>query len=188
MTFDLVSPLPLAECVRRLREATDSSFAIAGSKPVLGTVRETAVRLRRRSYYRQSSQCWLSGKFVEDGGLTRLHCTVGMHPVMRTLLEYWVGAVALAGGYVFLRSLRLFFNAHGALPDPWPDYLWLGLVVPPLLLGFGAVLLAFGDHNFGSDPRFLVEFVARTIDGKEVWYRGRDKENKDPGSQDAHPL
>jgi hypothetical protein len=92
--------------------------------------------------------------------------------------------VVLGGGYVFLRSLRLFFAAHG----PVPDYLWLGLAVPPVLLGFGAVLLAFGDHNFGSDPRFLVEFVARTIDGKEVWYRGRDKENKDPGSQDAHPL
>jgi hypothetical protein len=142
------------------------------------------VRLRRRSYYRHGSQIWLSGKFVEEGGQTWLHCTVGMHPVMRTLLEYWIGAVALGGGYVFIRAARLFFGAHG----PLPDNLWLAFVMPPLLLGFGVILLVLGDHNFGSDPRFLVDFVARTIDGKEVWYRGRDKLNHDPGNQDAHPL
>jgi hypothetical protein len=187
MTFDLVSPLRLDECIRRLRAAVDTGFAIAGSKPVLGFVGDASIRLRRRSSYRHTSQCWLSGKFVEEGGQTRLHCTVGMHPFMRTLLEYWIGAMALAGGYVFLRCARLFFATHGALPDPWPAYLWLGLVGPPLLVGFGAVLLAFGDQGFNSDPRFLVEFVAGTIDGKEVWYRARDKGN-DAGNQDAHPL
>jgi hypothetical protein len=165
MTFDLVSPLPLAECIRRLRAAADTGFAISGKKPVLGYVGDTSIRLRRRTYYRHTAQCWLSGQFVEEGGQTRLHCTTGMHPLMRTLLEYWVGAVVLGGGYVFLRSARLFFTAHG----PLPEYLWLGLAVPPVLLGFGAVLLAFGDQNFGSDPRFLLEFVARTIDGKEVY-------------------
>jgi len=165
MTFDLVSPLPLVECIRRLRAATDSSFAIAGSKPVLGTVRETEIRLRRRSYYRHGSQCWLSGKFTEENGGTRLHCTVGMHPFVRSFLEYWVACIFLGGGWVFVRTLRTVWETQGPLPHNF----WLGLVVPPLLLGFGAVLLAFGDHNFGSDPRFLVEFVARTIDGKEVY-------------------
>ena len=97
MTFDLISPLPLADCIRRLRAATDSAFAIAGSKPVLGAVGDTSIRLRRRTYYRHSSQYWLSGQFVEAGGQTRLHCTVGLHPFMRTLLEYWVGAVMLGG-------------------------------------------------------------------------------------------
>ncbi|MGA8321248.1 MAG: hypothetical protein WB774_10620 [Xanthobacteraceae bacterium] len=70
MNFDLISPLPLAECIRRLRAATDSGFAIAGSKPVLGSVGDTSIRLRRRTYYRHSSQYWLSGQFVEEGGET----------------------------------------------------------------------------------------------------------------------
>ena len=168
MTFDLISPLPLAECIRRLRAATDSGFAIAGSKPVLGAVGDTSITLRRRSFYRHSAQYWLSGQFVETGGETRLHCTVGMHPFMRTLLDYWVGAVMLGGGYVFLRAVRMFFAAHGALPDPWPDTLWLGLVLLPLFLGFGIVLLVFGDQLSPDEPRFLVEFVARTIDAVEV--------------------
>ncbi|MGB7040960.1 MAG: hypothetical protein WBD83_15375 [Xanthobacteraceae bacterium] len=88
MNFDLISPLPLAECIRRLRAATDSGFAIAGSKPVLGSVGDTSIRLGRRTYYRHSSQYWLSGQFVEEGGENLLHCTVGLHPFMRTLLEY----------------------------------------------------------------------------------------------------
>jgi hypothetical protein len=184
MTFDLVSPLPLAECIRRLRAATDRAWAIAGKKPVLGFIGDSTIRLRRRSYYRQNSQCWLSGKFTEENGLTRLHCTAGMHPVMRTLLEYWIGAVMLGGGYVFVRALKTFLAATG----PVPDYLWLGLALPPLLLGFGVVLLVFGEQNFGGDPRFLVDFVAGAIDGKEVWSRERDNRNKDLGNKDAHPL
>jgi hypothetical protein len=164
MTFDLISPLPLAECIRRLRVATDRGFAIAGDKPVLGFVGETAIRLRRRNYYRHTSQCWLSGQLVEEGGHTLLHCTVGMHPFMRTLLEYWVGAVMLGGGYVFVRAVKLFFAVSG----PVPDYLWLGLAAPPLFLGFGVVLLLFGDQLSQDEPRFLVEFVERTIEALEV--------------------
>jgi hypothetical protein len=179
MTFDLVSPLPLAECILRLRAATDSRFAIAGRKPVLGTVRDTTIRLRRRRYYRHGAQCWLSGTFTEDGGRTRLHCTVGIHPLVRTFLEYWVVCIFLGGGWVFVRTLRTYWAAQG----PLPESLWLGLVVPPLLLGFGVIMLALSEHSFGDDPRFLIEFVARTIDGKEVWYRGSDT-----GNQDAHPV
>lgn len=179
MTFDLVSPLPLAECIHRLRAATDGGFAMAGSKPVLGTVRETAVRLRRRSYYRHGSQCWLSGKFIEEAGRTQLHCTVGMHPFVRVFLKYWVACIFVGGGAIFVHTLRTFWQAQ----DPLPQNLWLGFVVPPLLLGFGVVLLVVGEYGFGSDPRFLVEFVARTIDGKEVWYRGDER-----GNQDAHPV
>jgi hypothetical protein len=74
----------------------------------------------------------------------------------------------LGGGYVFLRAARMFFAAHGASPDPWPDTLWLGLVLPPLLLGFGVVLLVFGDQLSQDEPRFLVEFVARTIEAVEI--------------------
>jgi hypothetical protein len=57
----------------------------------------------------------------------------------------------------------MFFAAYGAVPD----YLWLGLVLPPLFLGFGVVLLVFGDQLTPDEPRFLVEFVARTIEAVE---------------------
>jgi hypothetical protein len=181
MTFDLLSPLPVAECVRRLRAATDGMWAIAGSKPVLGSVRDKAVRLRKRSYYRHSSQVWLSGKFAEENGQTLFHGTIGLHPTVRVVLEYWVAAVLLGGGAVFIRTVRRLFAGgilghhglsgygalYGSLYD-WPPGVWLGLVVPPLLLGFGVILLVFGDRFSSDEPRFLIEFLARTIDAREV--------------------
>jgi hypothetical protein len=169
MTFDLLSPLPLAECVRRLRGATDGMWAMAGSKPVLGSVGDTAVRLRKRSYYRHSSQIWLSGQFAQDNGQTRFHGTVGLHPLVRVVLEYWVAAVFLGGGAVFVRTVRLVFADHLLSADgPLPPTFWLGIMVPPLLLGFGLILLAFGDRFSSDEPRFLVEFLARTIEAREV--------------------
>jgi hypothetical protein len=173
MTFDLVSPLPLDECVRRLRAATDGGWAIAGQKPVLGAVGDNSIRLRKRSYYRHSSQCWLSGKFVEADGQTWLHCTAGLHPVVRVILEYWVACMLLGGGAVFVRSLHVMWAGH----EPLPQNLWLGILIPPLLFGFGALLLAIGDRPSGDEPRFLLEFVARTIDAKETWGRG---DNRNP--------
>jgi hypothetical protein len=169
MTFDLVSPLPLHECVRRLRAATDGGWAMAGQKSVLGAVGDNSIRLRRRSYYRHSAQCWLSGKFVEADGQTWLHCTIGLHPIVRVVLEYWVACVLLGGGAVFVRSLHMSLHLARAGHEPLPDILWPGILGPPLLVAFGAVLLAIGDRPSGDEPRFLVEFVARTIDAKETW-------------------
>jgi hypothetical protein len=178
MTFDLLSPLPVSECVRRLRATTDGMWAMAGSKPVLGSVGGKAVRLRKRNYYRHSSQVWLSGKFAEANGQTLFHGTVGLHPVVRLVLEYWVAAVLLGGGAVFVRTVRRLFagdilghrilSDYGSLSASWPPGVWLGLIVPPLLLGFGVILLVFGDRFSSDDPRFLIEFLARTIDAREV--------------------
>ena len=35
------------------------------------------------------------------------------------------------------------------------------------MLGFGVVLLTLGDYLTGDEPRFLIEFVERTIDARE---------------------
>jgi hypothetical protein len=169
MTFDLLSPLPLSECVRRLRAATDGMWAMAGSRPVLGSVGDRLVRLRKRTYYRHSSQVWLSRQFADDNGQTRFHGTVGLHPLVRTVLEYWVAAALLGGGAVFVRTLRLLFAEHLLFVEgPLPPTVWLGIIVPPLLLGFCLTLLVFGDRFSSDDPRFLIEFLARTIEAKEV--------------------
>jgi len=163
MTFDLISPLPLRECVRRLRAATDSGWAMAGSKPVLGSVGHKSMRLRQRIYNRNSVTCWLSGKFVEEDGQTRLHCTLGLYPFVRVILEYWTGAVLVGGGFIFVRTIRTFLSG----PDPLPPNLWLGVAIPLVMLGFGVVLLTLGDYLTGDEPRFLIEFVERTIDAHE---------------------
>ena len=166
MIFDLISPLPLRECVRRLRAETDRGWAIAGTKPVLGTVGDASIRLRQRTYYRHSSPCWLAGELVEEDGKTRLHCRIGLHPFFRRFLEFWVAGVFIVGGVFFERALRSIWEITDA--GPWPPELWLGLVAPPLLLGCGVVLLIFGDQISSEEPRFLVEFLERVIEAREA--------------------
>jgi hypothetical protein len=163
-TFDLISPLPPRECARRLRAAIDGGWTMGGSKPVLGSVSDKSIRLRKRMYYRNSFQCWLSAKFVEEDGQTRLHCTVGLHPFVRIFLEYWVGGVLLAGGFIIVRTIRAYFSD----PDPLPPNLWLGIAGPLVMLGFGGIMLTLGDYLSGDEPRFLIEFVERTIDAREA--------------------
>jgi hypothetical protein len=162
MRFDLVSPLPLRECVRRLRAATDGIWAIGGSKPVQGTVRDTSIRLRKRIDYRNSMQCWLSATCVEDNGRTRLSCVVGLHPFVHRFLEIWIGAVLVISGAVLAKMIRLWLGA-GLLPQD----LWLGVGFPLVMAVFAALLLWFGDYLVRDEPEFLVEFLERTIDARE---------------------
>jgi hypothetical protein len=162
MRFELVSALPQAECVRRLRAATDGQWAIAGVKPVLGFVGDRSIRLRRRTEYRQGS-CWISGDLVEEFGWTRLSGRTGLHPVLRAALEIWIGGVVVIGGTVAFRMVRLYLSGGAT-----SDVLWLGVVFPLVMLVLGIILLLAGDQFPADERRFLIEFVARTIDGHEA--------------------
>jgi hypothetical protein len=163
MAFDLISPLPLRECVRRLRAATDGAWSMRGTKPVQGTVRDTAVCLRKRMYNRNALQCWLSGKLTEENGHTRLHCAVGMHPLFRVFLEMWVSGVVVISGAVLIKNLRLWLDGQG----PLSANEWLALGVPLVMLGFGLLLLLFGDKLSTDEPTFLLEFLEHTIAARE---------------------
>jgi hypothetical protein len=169
MRFEIVSPLPLAECVRRLRAATDGRWAVGGNKPVVGSVGDKSVRLRGRAEYRQGSfwafegSCWVSGSFVEEFGWTRLRGRTGLHPMLRGVVEIWIGGVLVLGGFVLFRTVRTYLS-EGVTAE----MLWLGIAFPLVLLTFGVILLIAGDYFPADEPRFLIEFIARTIEGHEA--------------------
>jgi hypothetical protein len=161
MRFDLISPLPLRECVRRLRTATDGVWAIGGSKPVQGTVRDTSIRLRKRIFYRNSFQCWLSAKLAEDNGQTRLSCTCGLHPFVRVFLEIWIGIVSVVGLTIAMQSTWLWLRDSALSPNAW-----LGIVFPLIMASFAILLLKFGNYLAQDEPVFLVEFLECTINAR----------------------
>jgi hypothetical protein len=163
MTFDLVSPLPLSECVRRLRTATDGVWSVGGSKPVQGSVSERAIRLRKRIFYRNSFQCWLSAKLAEDNGQTRLHCTFGLHPFVLIFLEIWIGIVSVAGLTIAMQTTWLWLRGSPLSPNAW-----LGIVFPLMMAGFAFLLLKVGNTLAQDEPDFLIEFLERTIDAREA--------------------
>jgi hypothetical protein len=161
MRLDLISPFPLRECVRRLRAATDGVWAISGSKPVQGTVRDTSIRLRRRIFARNSFQCWLSAKLIDDDGQTRLYCTIGLHPFVLVFLEIWIAIVAVVGLTIAMQTAWLWLRGSPLSPNAW-----LGIVFPLIMAGFAILLLKFGNHLSQEEPAFLLEFLERTIDAR----------------------
>src|SRR6201986_2803061 len=116
MTFDLISPLPLTECVHRCPLGRDGRGSMGGSKPVQGSVGETAIRLRKRIFYRNSFQFWLSAKLTEDAGSTRLQCTFGLHPFVRRFLEIWSAGVAVVGLTIAMQSAWLLLRGSPLSP------------------------------------------------------------------------
>jgi hypothetical protein len=159
MIVDLVSPLPRRECVSRLKMKTDPAWGGAGT--VVGSVRETSFRLRKRIYYRNSFQYSLSGELIDDHGRPRLHCSIGLHPLVRIFFTVWFGGVLLGCGMVSIWMARAY--AHGALPPNW----WPGAGVPFLMLEGGIAILMFGKHLARDEPAFLIVFLRRGLDAQE---------------------
>jgi hypothetical protein len=124
----LHTSLAPAECRRRVREAIDSEgwqglslTVFTGSKPVIGRVDGSSLRLRKR---------------------------------------IWYGGVILIGG-------GLLASAFGAASGPEPGDRSL-LLFLPTMLAFGYGLVRFGRHLARDEARFLAEFLARTVEAREL--------------------
>ncbi len=93
-TLKLFSPLPRAECVRRLAEALAT-----GSSDMRGRVEPDWVRLERRIGYRNSFQPRLVGRMRDYPAGTCFDISVGMSPAVWIFLAFWVlmlGPLAIA--------------------------------------------------------------------------------------------
>lgn len=159
MIVDLISPLSAEECVQRLRFKTAEGW----SGSVVGSVGATSFRLRKRIGYRNSFQISLYGKIIDESGQTRLHCKVGLHPLVRAFLTVWFGGVSIGCGAMAIRTIDLLRNTHGALPANG----WQALAVPFGMLGFGVVLVRSGKYLARDEPDFLIDFVRRALDARE---------------------
>jgi hypothetical protein len=102
-TIEFVSPLPPQECEARLRETTDHDGLLSwfGSRPVVGRVSGRSVRLRKRIWYRNSFQTFLTGSLEERDGSVVFRGKAGMHPLARGIMAVWFGLLVLIGGALF---------------------------------------------------------------------------------------
>jgi hypothetical protein len=163
-SFDLISPLPRLECVRRLREMTDRVWKVFGGKPVIGYVGESSLRLSKRIMGGNSFQDCLHATLVEEPDQTRLRCRVGMHPLVSAFIVVWFGGVLLMGGAMSAEIIADWLAAH----DPIPPGRWLGIAVPLLMLGMGVAVVKIGKHLARDERVFLLDFLRRTIDAREA--------------------
>lgn len=165
--FDLRTSLTPAECVSRITAATDivslvplSLSGMFGSKPVIGRVTESSLRLRKRIKYRNSFQSFLTATLRRDNGGTIISGRVAMHPFVRVFMFIWFGGGILIGGTIFVIAIGSMVFGSGRQPEG----AWLGIVMPPVLLAFGYGLVRFGRYLARHEATFLTDFLIETLE------------------------
>jgi len=157
MAFDLISPLLREECVRRLRSNIDPAWG----GTVVGSVGDASFRLRKQIYYRNSFQYSLFGRLNDDNGQTRLHCRMGLHPVVCAFLVVWFGGVLAACAAISIRMASVL--AGGSLPEN----MWPGVMIPFLMLAGGVALVMAGKYLARDERAFLIDFLRRSVEARD---------------------
>ena len=137
---DLVSPFPRSECVRRLRERVRPGHSVAGH------VGESEFRLHKVISYRNSFQTYLKGSMVEDQGGTRIHCRLGLHPLVAGFMIFWLAIASLA-------CLTMLLSGKGNM----------SIVLFPLA---GAGILVLGRTIAYNEGEFLTRYLQDLLEAR----------------------
>lgn len=106
---DIVSPLPYAECERRLKQAL-------GSSPnFVGTARNGTVLVRKIGRGRNSFRLHLMGELYACDGGTLIKCRFGMRPLVKAIMVVWLSLAAVGGILIPQALLMLVIGAAIAL-------------------------------------------------------------------------
>jgi hypothetical protein len=164
--IQLFSPLPPTECAARLAAAIDTESSVPfslnglfGSKPVVGRVTATSLRLRKRIRYQNSFQNHLAARLRAEAGGTVISGGVAMHPFVRAFMFIWFGGVILIGGTMFVGAVWTMLSSA----DGQRQHVWMGVVIPPFMLAFGLGLVRFGRYLARDETRFLTDFLIQTL-------------------------
>jgi len=149
----LRSPLPMPECLDRLRAAIEDE---EGDSRVVGKVVAQSLRLRKRlpEESHNSFQTYLNATVEPDGAATRLVCRFGPHPLVIVFVLFW--CLSLVGVTVAIKLV--------AAPD-----LPAAALAVPVIMALMAVAIVGGGRRFARDERgFLLDFLRETIDARSL--------------------
>lgn len=154
MADTLLSPLPPAECRRRLQAITDGPLAVRGTNSLMGRIGEHGATLRLRTRLHNPFQPILTLAWQAEGQGSRLSWRFATRRAALVVLAVWIALVLVLGTPPFLAALAA-PTGPAALP---------GLVVPPLLVAGAALLLALGRLLARNDRPTLLAHLHATLD------------------------
>jgi hypothetical protein len=164
MTFH--TRIPIEECKVRLTSGIDiDRFALtrsgrAGSKPILGKIRDSTFRLQRRRYYKNDLAPYFYGRFVAVGRETRIEGEFKMHPWVKVFMIVWFLILA-AFFVVFVADLvsgRDDFQGNPAL----------GFLIPVAGAAFWFVLVKISWWLARGEQRDIIEFLRTTFEAEDA--------------------
>ena len=163
---ELISPLTPDECLARLRDATDDDGLLVspGYRPVIGRVSGRRLRLRKRVEYGNPLQLHLVGR-LESRGEGSVFCGRAQRPWPAILfVATWFAGVVVIGGALTINAVAGLLGVPVGLPPTKGDILPVLAILPlPLMLTFGIRMERHGRRLARDEGRFLVAFLADTI-------------------------
>jgi hypothetical protein len=150
----LISPLPIDECVSRLR-------AVVTEEGVIGEVGENTLRLRKalaEGAY-NSFQTYLRATLESERMSTRLICRFGPHPFVAVFMVFWVClALAIAVAILIINS---------PASDPGDMTGIFVAAAPFVMIPMGIAMAVGGRHIARGERPFLLDFLRKTIDARQ---------------------
>ena len=159
--------LSILECTHRLREAVDeptwalfSLSGYAGSKPVIGAVNGSEVRLQRRSRLRHPWEAlFLDARLVPDRSGTRIQGRFRRRRFQLIFMGVWLTFAVVVGSVLFV------FSAIGlAAPSAQVSGNFRVGIVVPLVFWTAAGYYFWRGRR---ERRFLTTFVREVLGVKE---------------------
>lgn len=137
----------LSECQKVVRSAGYSAFGI-----VLESFDGHNFSLSVRRDYRNSFAPLCTGKLLAEATGTVVDVQFGMRASVKVFLTVWFAAIATAGVAILAETLS--GNVRNAS---------VGIVVPPVLLGFGVLLVRFGNRLGLQEETYVLGWLERSF-------------------------
>jgi hypothetical protein len=158
-----IAPSSVADVLRRsIDEEHWTLFSWSGyrgNRPLLGEVGANTFRVQKRRYSRNDFAGHFYARFEPEPGGTRIEGHFDAPRWARYFIRIWLAFAVLCGTPIFvLTVLDVLTGSHHTSGDKW-----VGLVVPPILVLFGAVLPKFGGLLGKKDQKFILEYVQNTL-------------------------
>lgn len=152
--ISLYTAKSISECQRMVKSVGYSAFGV-----VLASFDGYKFRLYVRRDYRNSFAPLFSGRLVPQTTGTRVEGRFGMHPFVKIFLAVWFAGVVSVGGFIFVSSIGQAMS--GDVSNNSQRH--IGIVVPPILLGFGVLLVRFGKKLGRDEETRILSWLERSF-------------------------
>lgn len=164
-TITLISPHPVDECRRRLKENVSSAWiTIFSDKKLAGSVYANSFEIRKKIDYQNSFQIFLFGTFQSDQNGTIISGKFDRRPSLKLFKYLWVGFLTLIEIVAGIPAL-IFIIKNGIRNSG--DAL-MAFFVPTFLILLGIVLLFVVPKLADDEPEFIKNFLMQLLDAQEA--------------------
>ena len=168
--YELHSPLALHEAAEKLRSSMDekrwtplSMSGNKGDREFLGHFRGAEFTVQKRRYSRNDFAGIFFGELDSEPSGTRIEGYFDVPRWSKYFMRFWLAGVVLLGIPIFWTTLS---GALSGAAEMRADGMWVGLIVPPIMILFGLVLPKLGRLLGRSDERLILNHIKETLSAK----------------------